>query len=989
MKRTISILVIVAMMLASLLAIVPVSAATPEGTPVKNAKEFAAMEATGTYYLANDITITKPYAEFKGKLDGNGHTISVNGAPSAFTKLSSANVSNLTIKAGQTAAAPSGHVAALAGTANGVFTNVHVIVNYDYTDPVAVKVAGLIAIVDGATIITGCTAKGSINIPFENTANSETSACGGLVAFTDKQKLDIVQCVNYVDIVNMQERTNVGGILGQANGTYTVTIDSCANYGVLTSTCGGDNGDENMHCGHGGIVGQFSGNANVNNGDKPPKDSKAVITNSRNYADLTVLKGSLAAAKDKMAGGIFGRIYGSNNVTVEGCVNSGNIESAATGWGASGGIAGQAETYNYNWSANYEADIKFNNCINLGKVNGNNGGGIFGSTAQVASPGVKFTFSNCINYGEIDANSDGNGGGMFGSTCSDAIGTYTFINCYNAGKVDGAGIMSKISQAAPSGVYKADVAKTIGLITIEGCVNVGEVTTGGLIGGYTGPALEIKASANTFDGVALAPEAEIIKITETPEDAAAAAAALLATLPADPAELDAVVAVNLENEEADYSEGWEAFKEAFDKAFAVANKASTKEEMDAAAAALNATLEGLVINTELDWEVLDIALGEADAFIDFEEDYTVGTWKVFQEAYEAANACADAERQSQINKAAAALISALDALQYKPDFEALDAAMAEYEGLVQAEYTTGSWAAFTAALEAAKAVRANADAVGSDVDEAIDALHAAGKALGMLVSADAISVLKAKYDDTLAKYPRDPYTSGSYYTLNQLLTTAGALIESGDVSQAEIDTLIKDIDAAIAALVLKADLTELKALIEDAENLVEANYTAESWAAFQAVLKTMKDKTKVGNDAKVSVEEGEALKAEFEAALAALVGNADYTALDALLAEVKALKEADYTAETWKVLADAIAAAEALKANTATTAAEVDAATSTLTAAKNALAKVSVETDPPATEPVANATEPKDEGGCGGTIALGATVVVAILGTAIVLKKKD
>ena len=57
MKRTISILVIVAMMLASLLAIVPVSAATPEGTPVKNAKEFAAMEADGTYYLANDITI--------------------------------------------------------------------------------------------------------------------------------------------------------------------------------------------------------------------------------------------------------------------------------------------------------------------------------------------------------------------------------------------------------------------------------------------------------------------------------------------------------------------------------------------------------------------------------------------------------------------------------------------------------------------------------------------------------------------------------------------------------------------------------------------------------------------------------------------------------------------------------------------------------------------------------------------------------------------
>ena len=76
MKRTISILVIVAMMLASLLAIVPVSAAEPEGTPVKNAKEFAAMDATGTYYLADDITISAPSADFKGTLDGNGHTIS-------------------------------------------------------------------------------------------------------------------------------------------------------------------------------------------------------------------------------------------------------------------------------------------------------------------------------------------------------------------------------------------------------------------------------------------------------------------------------------------------------------------------------------------------------------------------------------------------------------------------------------------------------------------------------------------------------------------------------------------------------------------------------------------------------------------------------------------------------------------------------------------------------------------------------------------------
>ena len=977
MKRTISILVIVAMMLASLLAIVPVSAATPEGTPVKNAKEFAAMEADGTYYLANDITITKPYADFKGKLDGNGHTIAVNGAPSAFTKLSGATVSNLTVTASADAVAPSGHVGALAGTANGTFTNVHAVVNYNYTGQVSTKVAGLIGELNGATVIEGCTAKGTINISFESATNSETAAFGGLVAYLHGQTVSISKCVNYVNALQMNERTNLGGILGQANGAHNLTIDSCANYGEMTTTCSGNGG--NIHSGVGGIVGQLSGNS---------VSSKAVITNSRNYADIHSVKGSLSGNKDKMAGGIIGRIYGSNDVTVDGCVNSGNIDNVGTGWAASGGIIGQAETYNYSWSSNIEGELKVNNSINLGKVNGNNCAGIFGSTAQVASSKIKVTITNCINYGEVDANTDGNGAGIFGAPCSDAVGTYTFINCYNAGKIDGAGIMSKITQSAPSGVVDAAAGKTFGPVTIQGCINVGEVTTGGLIGDFNGTELNIKASASTFEGdVALAPEGESVKVTETPEDAAAAAAALLATLPVDPAELDAVVAVNLENEAVDYVEGWDAFKTAFDAAFAVANKASTKEEMDAAAAALTATLDGLVLNTELDFEDLDIALGEADEYIDFEEDYTPGTWKVFKEAYEAANACAEAERQSQINKAAAALISALDALETKPDFDALDAAMAEYDGLVQAEYTTTSWAAFTAALDAAKAVRENADAVGSEVDAAIEALHAAGKALGKLVDP---APLKAKVDEVMAQYKMDDYTATSYAAVTAAIRKANGFVESKDVCQAEIDALFAEFDAAIAALLPRADLTELKEMITAAEELVEENYTEESWTAFQTALKAAQNAVKPGKDSNTSVDEGATLKADLEAAMAALVGNADYTALDALLAEVKALKEADYTAETWTVLADAIAAAEALKANTATTADDVAAAVTALAAAKDALAKAEVPTEKPTEKPTEQPTEPAGkEGGCGGTIALGATVVVAILGTAIVLKKKD
>ena len=50
--------------------------ATPEGTPITTAAEFAAMEANGKYYLANDIILTSTYAnEFTGIFDGNGKTM--------------------------------------------------------------------------------------------------------------------------------------------------------------------------------------------------------------------------------------------------------------------------------------------------------------------------------------------------------------------------------------------------------------------------------------------------------------------------------------------------------------------------------------------------------------------------------------------------------------------------------------------------------------------------------------------------------------------------------------------------------------------------------------------------------------------------------------------------------------------------------------------------------------------------------------------------
>ena len=80
MKKTLSIILVLAMALSmcalsvsaeDVLLIAPAPSA-PQGTAITSAAEFAAMDPAGTYYLANDIAISEPYAStFTGTFDGN------------------------------------------------------------------------------------------------------------------------------------------------------------------------------------------------------------------------------------------------------------------------------------------------------------------------------------------------------------------------------------------------------------------------------------------------------------------------------------------------------------------------------------------------------------------------------------------------------------------------------------------------------------------------------------------------------------------------------------------------------------------------------------------------------------------------------------------------------------------------------------------------------------------------------------------------------
>ena len=103
MRKTLSIILCVMMLLSACSFAIPASAA-PEGTAINTADEFMAMvstpadatEPTAKYYLAADITLAGTYAEpFWGILDGNGKTLTVTNP--VFADFSG-EVSNLTIK---------------------------------------------------------------------------------------------------------------------------------------------------------------------------------------------------------------------------------------------------------------------------------------------------------------------------------------------------------------------------------------------------------------------------------------------------------------------------------------------------------------------------------------------------------------------------------------------------------------------------------------------------------------------------------------------------------------------------------------------------------------------------------------------------------------------------------------------------------------------------------------------------------------------------
>ena len=138
----------------------------------------------------------------------------------------------------------------------------------------------------------------------------------------------------------------------------------------------------------------------------------------------------------------------------------------------------------------------------------------------------------------------------------------------------------------------------------------------------------------------------------------------------------------------------------------------------------------------------------------------------------------------------------------------------------------------------------------------------------------------------------------------------------------------------------EVDTTALEAAIAEADNLKEADYTAESWSVYQAALQS----ARTALEAKESQDAVDQALAALNAAKDALVKAEEEpvaintASLEKAIADAKALKEADYTAESWKALQSALSdARKALEAKESQEA--VDNATNRLNKAIKALVK--------------------------------------------------
>ncbi|MDR1219876.1 MAG: FIVAR domain-containing protein [Treponema sp.] len=279
------------------------------------------------------------------------------------------------------------------------------------------------------------------------------------------------------------------------------------------------------------------------------------------------------------------------------------------------------------------------------------------------------------------------------------------------------------------------------------------------------------------------------------------------------------------------------------------------------------------------------------------------------------------------------------------DKTALETAIELAETKVETEYTSNSWSALQSALSAAQTVEDNADATESDVTDATAALTEAINAL--VPRADKTALTGAI--EAATAYTESEYTQESWQALAEALIVAQGVLEDNNATPGDVSGAVSAINNAIAELVAAtppeepADKTALTEAIEEAAELIETDYTPNSWSVLQSALTTAQ--TVAANDSATQEQVTNAASA-LVSAINSLIPRADKSALTGAIEEAAAYVESDYTPASWQALTSALFAAQGVLANDNATPGEVADAVSAINNAIAELVTVTLPEEP-------------------------------------------
>ena len=385
------------------------------------------------------------------------------------------------------------------------------------------------------------------------------------------------------------------------------------------------------------------------------------------------------------------------------------------------------------------------------------------------------------------------------------------------------------------------------------------------------------------------------------------------------------------------ADSWKSFSDALKLAKSEStDEKSTPETVKKAYEDLDKAITGLTYK-EVDKTNLNKLIEKAKAYDGKQEFYTEDSWNTFAEALNVANSESTNEKSTPetVKKAYDRLNKAIKGLTYKEvdktNLNKLIEKAKAYDGK-QEFYTEDSWKSFSDALAAAKSEYKSENSTPETVKAAQEKLDAAIK--GLKAKKVDKSQLEALIKEAEGKTETD-YTAKSWAKLVTALEAARSEFRNENATQESVNNACGSLKTAIDGLTVKADKTQLKALIDEASNKNKAEYTSVSWKALETALKNAQSVYDTEDATQKSVQDAcDSLRT----AIDGLKVKVDKSELQALITEAKDKKETDYTADSWKVFADALANAEGELKSDKSTPETVKAAQDTLSEAIKGLA---------------------------------------------------